>query len=65
MQQAEIGRISFSASLCKKQDPLFKTTKVKRAEGITQVVEHLPANSKFKVQIPLMPREDSKEHYVK
>jgi hypothetical protein len=42
----------------KKQDPISKITKAKRARGVAQVVEHLPSKVGL-VPTPVLPRKQS------
>jgi hypothetical protein len=38
--------ITVQARMSKKQDPISKITRAKRADGMTKVVEHLPSKCK-------------------
>jgi hypothetical protein len=44
-RKLKIRRMVVLASLSKKQDPVFKITRPKRAGGVAQVVERLPCKS--------------------
>jgi phosphatidate phosphatase PAH1 len=63
MQEALNRSITGQTSLGKKQDPISKITRTKRAGGIVQVVECLPSKHEALNQISIPQKKKKKKKY--